>query len=46
MYVTNEPQYKKWNMLLSDCLRAAEGPMFKYELMFSKERSHEVIIQF
>lgn len=45
MYLTNEPQYKKWNNLLLECLLTDEGSMFKYELMFSEDRRCEVIIQ-
>ncbi|XP_001945260.2 sphingomyelin phosphodiesterase 4 [Acyrthosiphon pisum] len=41
MYTSNQPQHKKWNMLLSECLVEAEGPLFKYELMFSEERNSE-----
>lgn len=46
MYVSNQPQKKKWNALLTECLLEAEGPLFKYELMFSEERNHEVNIYF
>lgn len=42
MYSSNQPQHKKWNTLLSECLVEAEGPSFKYELMFSKEHNSEV----
>ncbi|XP_015376259.1 PREDICTED: sphingomyelin phosphodiesterase 4 [Diuraphis noxia] len=41
MYTSNQPQHKKWNTLLSECLIEAEGPSFKYELMFSEERNCE-----
>ncbi|KAL4136038.1 hypothetical protein QTP88_007609 [Uroleucon formosanum] len=41
MYTSNQPQDKKWNMLLSECLIEAEGPLFKYELMFSEKRNRE-----
>lgn len=41
MYVSNQPQKKKWNTLLTECLLVAEGPLFKYELMFSEERYYE-----
>lgn len=46
MYISNQLQHKKWNVLLSECLAEAEGPMFKYEIMFSEERNHEVNNQF
>lgn len=42
MYTSNQPQDKKWNMLLSECMIEAEGPLFKYELMFSEKRNREV----
>jgi len=42
MYTSNQPQHKKWNKLLSECLVEAEGPSFKYEQMFSEERNSEV----
>ena len=42
MYTSNQLQHKKWNILLSECLVEAEGPLFKYELMFSEERNCEV----
>lgn len=42
MYTSNQPQDKKWNILLSECLVEAEGPLFKYELMFSEGRNSEV----
>jgi hypothetical protein len=42
LYVSNQLQHKKWNTLLTECLVEAEGPSFKYELMFSEERNHEV----
>ncbi|XP_025191971.1 sphingomyelin phosphodiesterase 4 [Melanaphis sacchari] len=41
MYMSNQLQHKKWNILLSECLLEAEGPSFKYELMFSEERNRE-----
>ncbi|XP_026817917.1 sphingomyelin phosphodiesterase 4-like [Rhopalosiphum maidis] len=41
LYVSNQLQHKKWNTLLTECLIEAEGPLFKYELMFSEERNHE-----
>jgi len=46
MYISNQPQKKKWNTLLTECLLEAEGPLFKYELMFSEERNCEVNIYF
>lgn len=42
MYINNQLQQKKWNILLSECIIEAESPMFKYELMFSEERNNEV----
>lgn len=43
MFINNEVQHKKWNVLLSECLIEVEGSMFKYELMFSENRNREVI---
>lgn len=42
MYTNNQSQYKKWNVLLSECLFEAEGSLYNYELMFSEERNYEV----
>jgi len=44
MFQTNEIQYRKWNILLSDSFIASEGPTFKYELMFSEDHNRDVII--
>lgn len=44
MYTNNQSHHKKWNVLLSECLFEAEGPLYNYELMFSEERIHEVSI--
>lgn len=46
MFVSNQTQHKKWSILMSECFVEAEGPSFKYELMFSEERNHEVNIIF
>ncbi|XP_050439212.1 sphingomyelin phosphodiesterase 4 [Adelges cooleyi] len=40
-YLNNQPAHKKWNLLLSESLIEAEGPMFKYEAMFSEDRTLE-----
>uniref|UniRef100_A0A2S2QZU4 Sphingomyelin phosphodiesterase 4 n=1 Tax=Sipha flava TaxID=143950 RepID=A0A2S2QZU4_9HEMI len=41
MYISNHQSHKKWNLLMSECFIEAEGPLFKYELMFSEERTQE-----
>jgi len=41
MYKNNQSTHKKWNVLLAECLVEAEGPLYKYESMFSEERIHE-----
>lgn len=46
MFINNQTQHKKWNILMSECFVEAEGPLFKYELMFSEERNNEVNIVF
>lgn len=43
MYISNQSQHKKWNVLLNECLIEAEGPLFKYQLMFSEEYNYDVI---
>lgn len=42
MYVSDQSQNKKWNVLLNECLIETEGPLFKYQLMFSEERNYDV----
>lgn len=42
MYISNQSQHKKWNVLLNECLIEAEGPLFKYEFMFSEEHNYDV----
>lgn len=42
MLINNELHNKKWISLLNECLAENEGPSFKYESMFSKERNCEV----
>lgn len=42
MYINNHQQHKKWNVLLSECLVEAEGPLFQYKPMFSEEYAYEV----
>lgn len=44
MFLSNQTQHKKWSILMAECFVEAEGPLFKYEIMFSEERSHEVNI--
>jgi len=42
-FIENHSHHNKWNLLLTECLIEAQGPLFKYEPMFSEERIYDVI---
>lgn len=45
-FIEKNSHHNKWNLLLTECLIEAQGPLYEYEPMFSEERIYDVTFNF